>query len=204
MTNGEENRRSFRVNESVYLKYELLSDKEFREGLDHRKIRLGINDGAQSMLVDIESRLSEAMYLLSAESDKLGKCITMLNDKINVVIDQIPGLRKEKSALAMQAPQQCDIGADGMIFATERPIEIGAKLYLQFLLSTDNRYIETFCQVVRVTDAPAGNDPNLPSGVAVEFLGMKPAQREMLIQHMFNLESETLRMRRLKLEQMPR
>jgi hypothetical protein len=200
MTNGQENRRSFRVNESVYIKYEVLSENEVHEGLDRRKIRLGLNDGAQSMLVDIEARLGEAMYKLSAESEKLGKCITMLNDKVNIVIDQIPGLRKEKSALATLPPQTCDVGADGLVFASDRPMEVGTKLYVQFLLSTDNRYVETFSRVVRVADVPPGNDPHMKYGIAIEFIGMLAAQREILIQHMFTRESETLRMRRLELD----
>lgn len=202
MNSGQENRRSFRVSESVYLKYEVISDQEFHEGLEHRKIRLGQSDSAQALLVDIEARLSEAMYRLSAESDQVGKCITMLNDKINVIIEELPGLRQTKAALARSLPQTCDVGADGIVFASEQTFDVGAKLYVQLLLASDNRYIESFCRVVRTTDTPAGNDAQqLPYGIAIEFQGMKPSQREMLIQHMFNRESETLRMRRIQTEQ---
>ena len=41
MNEDKEGRRSFRVSESVYLKYEMLSDQEFQEGIEHRKIRRG-------------------------------------------------------------------------------------------------------------------------------------------------------------------
>ena len=64
MMNGEENRRSFRVSEAVYLKYDKLSEEEFRDGIDHRNLRLGLNDGAQALLVEIEARLSETMCML--------------------------------------------------------------------------------------------------------------------------------------------
>ena len=200
MSTGQENRRSFRINEAVYLKYELLSDREFHEGLDRRKMRLGLNDGAQATLVDLDARLAEAMYLIPGESEHVGRCLTLLNDKLNVVIDQLPGLREKKSSLAKLPPQNCDVGADGMVFGADRELEVGAKLYVQFLLSSDNRYVETFCKVVRLTDPPDTSYPDLKYGIAVEFQGMKPAQREILIQHMFNRESETLRMRRLELD----
>ena len=49
MSNEYDNRRSFRVSETVYLKYERISDEEFKEGLAHRKIRLGLSDGARSV-----------------------------------------------------------------------------------------------------------------------------------------------------------
>ena len=198
MTNGQDNRRSFRVSETVYLKYEIITDKEFHDGLERRKLKLGVTDGAQAQLIDIDARLSEAMYRLSAENEFAGKCITLLNDKLNVVLDNLPGMRQTKASLAQQPPQTCDVGADGMVFAAEQAMEVGTKLHIQFLLS-DNRFVETFCHVVRQTDSPSA-DPGLPNGIAVEFHGMKPAQREILIQHMFNLESETLRMRRLQLD----
>ncbi len=200
MKNGQENRRSFRVNEPVYLKYDVLNDSETNEGLDRRKIRLGMNDGAQFMLLDIESRLAEAMYSLNAETDQAGRCIKLLNDKINIALDQLPSLRTEKAALAKLPPRSCDVSADGMVFAANNPIAVDTKLYIRFLLSTDNRYVETFSNVVRITEPPAGNDAQMKYGIAIEFVGMTSAQREILIQHMFNRESETLRMRRLELD----
>jgi len=198
--NGPENRRSFRINESVYVKYEILSEKEFQQGLEHYKLRLGVDDGAQAKLVDIEARLGEAMFLLNAEYGKIGRCMTLLNDKINIVVDQLPTLRETKLSLAKSRPQNCDVGADGMIFSSDRQLAVDDKLHIQFLLSTDNRYIETFCRVVRLDDPPDSNRPDMPYGIAVEFLDMPPAQREVLIQHMFSRESETLRMRRLELD----
>lgn len=203
MSNGPENRRSFRVDESVCLKVEILTDDQYAEGMERHKLHAGMNDNAQALLVDIEARLSEAMYLLSGESEKMGKVVTLLNDKLNVVIEQVPTLRETKNSLAKSPPQICNVGADGMVFSSKKPLEVGTKLYLQFLLLTDNRYVETFAHVVRLTDPPDSN-PDWTHGVAVAFDGMKPAQREVLIQYMFSKESETLRMRRLQLDAIDR
>ncbi|MGI9233199.1 MAG: PilZ domain-containing protein [Woeseiaceae bacterium] len=202
MTNGKENRRSFRISESVYIKYELIDDEIVENGLEHYKLSQGISDGAQAKLVDIEARLSEAMYLLNAEYGKVGRCMTLLNDKLNIIIDQLPSLRETKKSLAKVPPQTCDVSADGLIFSSKRPLSIGDKLYIQFLLSTDNRYVETFCRVVRLDDPPDSSGQDLPYGIAVEFVNLVPAQREILIQHMFSRESETLRMRRLEMDTM--
>lgn len=198
----QENRRSFRVSESIYIKYDLLTAEEFDAGISHYKVRQGPADGASSMLVDIEARLSEAMFMLKGEHGALGRCITLLNDKLNVVISASTHLRATKADLTKSTPQVCDISADGICFASERPLSVGDKMYLQFLLSTDNRYVDTFCQVTRLTDPP-GNNSAMPYGIVVEFVNMLPALREMLIQHMFGRESETLRMRRLELESPP-
>ena len=196
----QDKRRSFRISESVYLKYEVLTDLEFQEGLERRKVRQGVDYGAQSMLIDIDARLSQEMYKLTAEHESIGRCLTLINDKLNILMNQLPGLKKAKAELAKMPPQTCDVGADGMVFSSARPIRVDTKLYLQFLLESDARFVETFCTVVRETDSPNEGRDGLFHGVAVEFHGMKPEQREILIQHMFSRESETLRMRRLELE----
>jgi len=200
MTNSLDSRRSFRISESVYLKYEKLTEDEFRDGIEHRNLRLGINDGAQSKLVDIDARLSEAMYLLNAEHGALGRCMTLLNDKLDVVIAEVPSLRESKTSIANLPPQTCDVGADGMVFSSAEQLAVGDKLHLKFLLSSDSRYAESFCQVIRLTDPPATESPNLQYGIAVEFVSLPAAQREILIQHMLSRESQTLRMRRLELD----
>lgn len=202
MTNGKDNRRSFRISESVYVKHEVVDDETVENGLEHFKLSQGISDSAQAKLVEIEARLSEAMFLLSSENGKLGRCMTLLNDKLNIVIEQLPSLRETKKSLAKTLPQTCDVSADGLVFSTKQPLSVGDKLYVQFMLSTDNRYIESFCHVVRLDDSPDSSGQDLPYGIAVEFLNMPPAQREILIQHMFSRESETLRMRRLEMDTM--
>lgn len=200
MTNSLDNRRSFRISESVYLKYDKLTEEEFRDGIEHRNLKLGVNDGAQSKLVDLEARLSEALYLLNAEHGALGRCMTLLNDKLNVVIAEVPSLRENKTNLANMPSQTCDFGADGMVFSSAEQLKVGDKLHLKFLLASDSRYAESFCQVIRITDPPATESPNLHYGIAVEFVNMPSAQREILIQHMLSQESQTLRMRRLELD----
>ncbi len=202
MNNGQENRRSFRVSESVYVRYEVISDEEFSDGLEHRNHRLGNGESAQARLVDIEARLSEAMYRMSGEAELVGKCLTLLNEKLNIVVQEMPGLRQTKAALANSPPMTCDLGADGIVFPSKEKLQPGTKLAVQLLLAADNRYVEAFCRVIRIADPPQGNDPEAtPYGIAVEFHGMKGAQREVLIQHMFNRESETLRMRRIQHDQ---
>jgi hypothetical protein len=202
MTNGKDNRRSFRISESVYVKYEVVDDETVEGGVEHYKLSQGISDSAQAKLVEIEARLSEAMYLLSAENGKVGRCMTLMNDKLNIVIEQLPSLRETKQSLAKTPPQTCDVSADGLVFSSKQPLSVDDKLYIQFMLSTDNRYVESFCRVVRLVDSPDTTGQELPHGIAVEFLNMPPAQREILIQHMFNRESETLRMRRLEMDAM--
>jgi hypothetical protein len=201
MMEAKDQRRSFRISELAYVRYETIDEEEFELGLEHRKLRLGINDGAQAAIVDLDARLGEALFLMNTEDSKIGRCIKLLNDKLSIVAEQLPSLRKTKASLAASEPQTCDVGADGMVFSADEQLEVDSKLHLQFLLSSDNRYVETFCKVVRLTDSPNTTKTQFAHGVAVEFLNMPSAQREILIQHMFSRESESLRMRRLEIDE---
>ena len=201
MTETKENRRSFRVSETAYIRFEVLSDEEFEQGLEHRKLQQGSSDGAQAKLVDLEARLSETLFLLKAENAKVANCLSLLNDKLNVVVEQLPSLRKTKASLSKEKPQDCDGSADGRFFCTEHELSVDDKLHLQVLLTSDNRYLETFCRVVRVTDPPESSVGHYRYGVGVEFVNMPRAQREILIQYMFSRESESLRIRRLEIDE---
>jgi len=202
MTDPKDNRRSFRVPEAVYLSYSVINDDDFAGGLERHRLRSAGDEGMRSRLVDLDARLDEHLFILRSTSKRVAEILKLLNDKINLVIEQSPAFRKCKGSLARQAPQVCVLSADGMVFGAAAPLATGTKLVLRLLLAADSRYIETFGRVVRIADPPDNSDSARPIGIAVEFEGMAPAQKELLIQHMFSRESETLRMRRLELDSM--
>lgn len=195
-------RRSLRVMETAYIQYEVIGEQEFAAGLERRRLRLGRSQGLHSLLLDLDTRIDEQLFLITSNSKQIGDCLSLLNDKINLVIQHIPETRESKSSLAQAEPFDCEIGADGMAFCAAEPLEPGTKLALRFLLESDSRYIETFCEVVRIPELAIGSTADRPHAVAVQFRGMKPALKEVLIQHLFHRESETLRLRRMELDAM--
>src|SRR5690606_39565073 len=119
MSSGKQNRRSFRIVESIHLSYDILSDRDFHEGLERRKIRTGIDEGLSSRVLDLDSRLAERLYVLRGESPAAAECISLLNDKLAIIIDQPPAIRQAKASVTQMKPQVCEIGADGMLFGVE-------------------------------------------------------------------------------------
>ncbi len=198
--NKRENRRSFRIKETVYVQHEIISEKEFAAGIERRRLRQGNSRGVRAKLMDLDARLDEKLFMLRRTSEELAVCVSLLNEKVNLAISQLPSVVEENASLARNAPQLCELSADGMVFGATEPYAPETKLALRLLLETDSRYVETFCRVVRVTDSPDPKDTKRPFGIAVEFLVMPPGQKEILIQHLFSRESETLRIRRLELD----
>lgn len=198
MNNPGEKRRAFRILERVYLKYEILTEREFENGLDELRMGQGVADGARARIMDLDARLGEKLYVLKSESATAAECLSILNNKLNTLIEEFPGLRETRASLIRSEAQTCEVSAVGMTFATSEALTPGTKLALRLLFVADNRYIETFCIVARQLESQPGDNPDHPFTVAVEFQGMKPEQNDALIQHLLNRESETLRVRRLK------
>ena len=200
MNNQKSNRQSFRMLDTVHLIYEVIDEVTFQHGIERWKLQLGSGAGFRSKLLDIESRFREKLLILQSEASPVSEALILLNSKIDAVMDQLPDLRQSKMVLAKEEPRNCEIGADGMLFGADQEHAPGTRMALRFILAADSRYIETFCTVVRNTSSPEENDPNQPYGVAVKFEGMRSAQKDIIVQHLFDRESETLRMRRLEIE----
>jgi hypothetical protein len=200
MTSGNENRRSFRIFETIHLSYEIISDREFHEGLENRKLRAGVDEGLGPRILDLDARLAERLYVLRAESPIAADCVSLLHEKLSAIVDQLPEMRQAKASLTKMRPQACEIGADGMLFGVDRQLPPGTRLALRFLLRSNNRYVETFSQVQRKVDPPEESGRAFPYGVAVEFTGMQASQKEIIIQHLFSRECETLRLRKRQLD----
>lgn len=197
---SKDNRRSFRIKETAYVHHEVISEADFLGGIDRWRLRHGNGAGVRSRMMDLDARLEEQLYILKTTSPKTAEVVDILKGKLDLIIDQLPVFRECKTSLAKGSPQVCEISADGMVFGAGGALEPETKLALRLLLETDSRYVETFCRVVRITDPPDPDSTAYSVGIAVEFIGMPPTQKEILIQHLFTRQSESLRIRRLEMD----
>ena len=100
MNSGQETRRSFRVEELIYLNYESISELEFEQGIEHWKIAQGKNVGVRSKLLRLDAKLEEKMFLLRSDSLPLAEYLHLLNEKIQAIIDELPALKENRSTLS--------------------------------------------------------------------------------------------------------
>lgn len=198
MKNGREKRRAFRILERVHLKYEVLTEQEYENGLEEHRMSKGVAEGSRSRLMDLDARLTEKLYVLKSQSSAVAECLALLNQKVNMLIEQFPALRESKTSLVREEAQSCEVSAVGMTFASREVLAPGTKLALRLMFVADNCYIETLARVVRKLDQHGTASADKPFLVAVDFERMKPEQKDILIQHLLNRESETLRIRRLR------
>lgn len=202
MTRRSEHRRSFRIVEFALLRYEIIDAKKFEQGLERWKLRLGAPSGMRSKILDLDSRLEALLYRIKNDAPATSDAFRLLNKKLNIIIEALPEFRETKEALASQPGQNCEISAEGMVFGSNKFLEPQTMLFLRFLLTSGNRFFETFCRVVR-SRSKSESDTDIDAyshRVAVEFHWENAADREILIQHLFSKQSETLRLRRKQSE----
>ncbi len=200
MSEGErEMRRSFRIREQAFVEVSELSDSEYAAILESRALQRPSEFGNHARLVNLENKFQEAFTLLGNAPGPVRECMAALNDKINLLFEQQPDRRAAMDKLTSGEALTCEIGATGIRFDLDRPIAEGSKVYLQVLLTSDRHYLET-AAVVRRTPEPLNEGAGDTYGVAAEFVGFSEAESELLIKHLFQRESESLRMRRLQLD----
>lgn len=200
MSKREEKRRSFRVSESVLLQYEIIDEADFEQGLDRWKIRTGAPCSIRSRMLDLDARLDELLYRVNNDTPVAYDAFKLLNKKLNIVLEALPEFRESKEALANQPAQICELSAEGMVFGSNEILRPQTKLLLRFLLLSANRFFDTFGQVVRIIEGDDIDACPHSHRIGVAFHGMKAAEREILIQHLFSKQSETLRLQRKQSE----
>ncbi len=201
MTSEKENRRSFRVVESVLLKYDVIDEVDFDMGLHRWQLRSGGFSSVRSKVADLDARLEEILFRLGNESAACRDAIRLVNQKLEVVLETLPEFRQSKESLANVPVQECEVSADSIVFASDEALKLDTKLWLRFVLTSDNRFVETFGSVLKCTerDEPEGQPQRYR--IVACFHGMPNAERETLIQHLFSMQSQTLRMRRIQADE---
>ncbi|MEL7024044.1 MAG: PilZ domain-containing protein [Pseudomonadota bacterium] len=193
-------RRSFRIRENAFIKVQILGDSEYAAILESRALQEPSQFGDHARLVQLESRFQEAFTLLGSAPQPVRECLETLNAKLNLLLDAQPDRQAAMRELTDGHALTCEIGATGVRFDHDSELAEGTKLFLRILLTADRHYLETAATIRRCPET-INNDPQRPYGVAAEFVGFSEAESELLIKHLFQRESESLRMRRLKLEE---
>lgn len=193
-------RRAFRIRESAHVRYEVLGRDEYIDIVENRALKMPTRFGNQARLSALEAHFQEQFALLGKAAVPMRECLRVLNDKLNLLLDEQPERHAQLKALTERHAETCEIGALGMRFDIREEIPMDSKLYVQVLFTSDRHYLETPAVVRHVTKPLNAEADGVIGSVGVEFVGITEAETELLIKHLFQRESESLRMRRLSMD----
>jgi hypothetical protein len=202
MSNEErEMRRSFRIRESAHVRYEVLEPEDYISIVENRALKLPTRFGSHARLSGLEAQFQEQFALMGKAALPVRECLRVLNDKLNLLLDEQPDRQAQLRALTEHNARTCEIGALGMRFDVGEEIPMGGKLFVQALFTSDRHYLETPAVVRNITKPLNPDADGVIGSVGVEFVGITEAETELLIKHLFQRESESLRMRRLSMDE---
>lgn len=195
-----EKRSSFRILESIKLLYEQLSELDYESELRRADTSAPTQmSSLRARVMDIDTRLEEVLFGLGRQSPGVKEALELINQKLRIAMQTMPEFQHNQDSLADIPSQECELSADSIVFHTNDALNVGSKLKLRFFLVSDSRFFETLGYVHRVETSENGATGT--KRVVVVFEGMSTAERETLFQHLFSMQSETLRLRRISAEE---
>ncbi|ASP38407.1 hypothetical protein CHH28_06850 [Bacterioplanes sanyensis] len=182
----EERRRFFRLDDEVILDFQILSEEELTE-LEHHTSQV------KTELQEIEQEIGSLIYQLKSHHPQMSRLAELLNQKLNLFAANGSGQKGQQRMLtSSESRTRINLSACGMAFNSAEAPEPGHQLLLNMQLKPSNTNLELSGRVISVE---ASDEEEKPHRVRVNFEGLKEAEQELLIQHLFQLQNRNLKAR---------
>ncbi len=193
----DDKRNAFRVEEAARIQYDTLSQDQWEERLALLAGSLSATLNVRQAVEDINLEISRKLIAVNRVSTTVAGCLELLNKKLEIMLDHIGHLEHQRGDLGDRPVVRCEISSSGIQFPTQEPMDVGARVHFQALLVTHTFYFEALVEVTRCE--PVDDENGFK--VAGTFKGLRDADRDSLIKHLLHRQSETIRARRLRLEE---
>ncbi|MEK9712561.1 MAG: PilZ domain-containing protein [Thalassolituus sp.] len=179
----EERRRYFRLDDEVILDFEAISHDEAR----HWKER---QQDHRNELAELDRDIAGLLHQMQAQNPVVAQLFDLFNRKINLVNSPLKSSEKSEHT-ATEVRTRVNLSACGMAFHTREPLSENDNLRLQMQLKPSNVPVTLMGTVVGIENTGDANSPYL---VRINFEGLREAEQEILIHHLFQLQSRQLKM----------
>ncbi|MEM7277582.1 MAG: PilZ domain-containing protein [Pseudomonadota bacterium] len=191
-----EKRGAFRIAEAIRLSIDEISDEEWNSRLDLLAGSTSTSENIQSAVEDLNLKISQKLIAVHRVSATIAGALELYNSKLDLVIEHLAQQQSQRADLGPATVRSCELSATGVNFPSSRQLSKGQKLYLRLSLVTDGFYFESLAKVIRC-EPIENNTENL---IAVEFHGLRDQDKDRLIKHLLNRQSESIRAKRMNVE----
>lgn len=191
LTDNEERRRFFRVDDSIHFSYRIVGDDELpdsTEALDQL-----MTDGFSIMpnLNAINQQMVACLHKIEQQDSDVASYLKALDQKIEMLAKSF--LEKE-SGITAQPVRPVNLSAGGMAVSSTEAVVEGAMLEMKILLLPTFTGVLTFGRVVSCEQV--AGDTDYPYCLRINFIHMRSVDRDALIRHLLRRQGEMLRKRR--------
>lgn len=185
-------RRYFRVRDQVALRYQVVP------AADVERVRGEVLAGGKSR-VTLPSTFTAAapqmerlLRRIKAEEPDIAAYLDLLNRKLDLMAE---ALSREDNELLDHPTCEVDLSGSGLSFPADEEISPYTSVRLELLLFPSLIQLRVLGEVARCIPAPEGA-AGAPYRCAVELTTIREEDREVLIQHVMQRQSERLRAER--------
>jgi hypothetical protein len=177
----DDRRRFFRINDEAEISFKPITHDEYQAWGDGHK-----NQGAEK-LATLEAELSMILANLKSQQPQLAKICELLNQKINIATNSHS---KSHGFINSGELKSINLSACGIAFHTDQDIPKNEHLLLELKLMPSNLTIVTTGKVISTGLA---NGKNM---VRVDFKDLGDTNQDLLMQHLFEVQSRELKKQR--------
>lgn len=189
----DERRAYFRIDDSIRVEYQVLSEEDFTRGLPEFGASDGVdgNLSALARLHEITQQLAVSLRRIEQRDPDIADYLKGLDAKIDLVGR---GLFSNDLDLINLPSRAVNLSAGGMALEAKDGLEIGTKVRLRLLLLPSYRCIAALGEVVR--SAQVEDNPDYPIWLHINFTSIRGADQDALIKHILLRQGKILRERK--------
>lgn len=182
-------RQFYRIDDDVALKYRVVRREELDSALS--RLKEGYHDllGVASAFADMNVKMNHALDKCRQETPEVALYLEGLNEKLDTLIHL---LAVSDAGLPNRPTHRVNLSASGIRFNAREDIPQGTSLEIKMVFFPSFLCMMSFGTVVRCARAQ-NTAPGYPYDIAVEFLYIRERDRELLVRHVLQKESTTLR-----------
>ncbi|MAR00249.1 MAG: hypothetical protein CMI00_06885 [Oceanospirillaceae bacterium] len=174
----QERRRYFRLDDEVILDFEPISQTEAQEWKSR-------HCNQRNELADLNRDIATLLHQIQTQNPTVARLLNLFNSKVNML-----STGKEIDFSQTEVRTRVNLSACGMSFQTSEHLETGENLRLQMQLQPSNVPVTLLGTIVGIETT---DDPAAPHLIRVDFEGLREAEQEILIHHLFQLQTQNLR-----------
>lgn len=189
---GDERRKFVRISGVMTFRYHFLAETELTEGLGFQQVAECNNVGRS--LLQINNQLEPLLYQFQNKQRELFDVLRLLNNKLNLIADEALDIEQEQPG-AVSCTGMVNISACGLSFYCSESAAVNDLVWFELVLEPSAIRVVCTGQVVRCERVDEHQNR-----VAVEFVHLHDADREILIQYVIRRQASFLRERRRERE----
>ena len=186
---GSERREYFRINDEVALQFRLV-DKDEKSRRQEKRLAGHLDPSVvASCFANTSRQMKHSLERFRRDEPDIASYLDAMNTKVDLLVRL---LLSSHSDLPDHPSHDVNISASGLAFRSKQSLEAGQLLELSIMFFPSLLYLNTFGRVLRC-DAADVEQTQFPFATAIEFEFVDEAERELVIRHVLQKESEMLR-----------